>query len=220
MNYEIQVQQEVVIKVQKALDPMGVETRSRRRLRRRVYTSTGPNFLIHIDGYDKLKPYGICIHGAIDGFSRKMLWLKADYSNNNPKHVDRLYIDHVKKNRQEPRLIRADGGSENGLVRLLHVALRYDNWDQQSGDRNFITGRSNQPIERFWGNLRSLCIQFLRNLFRCMQNADILRGTDPVHIECVRFCLCLSFKRIWGSLYSYGTCIEFEVSDIQTPFIE
>ena len=27
----------------------------------------GPNFIWHMDGYDKLKPYGITIHGCIDG---------------------------------------------------------------------------------------------------------------------------------------------------------
>ena len=29
----------------------------------------------HIDGYDKLKPYGFCVHGAIDGFSRRIMWI-------------------------------------------------------------------------------------------------------------------------------------------------
>ena len=28
-----------------------------------------PNFLWHCDGYDKLKPFGIAIHGCIDGYS-------------------------------------------------------------------------------------------------------------------------------------------------------
>lgn len=51
----------------KIMDPEGVELRSRHRLQRRVYVSQGPNFVIHIDGYDKLKPYGFPIHGAIDG---------------------------------------------------------------------------------------------------------------------------------------------------------
>ena len=27
----------------------------------------GPDFCWHIDGYDKLKPYGFAIHGCIDG---------------------------------------------------------------------------------------------------------------------------------------------------------
>jgi hypothetical protein len=35
----------------------------------------GPNFAWHADGYDKLKPYGFPIHGCIDGFSRRLIWL-------------------------------------------------------------------------------------------------------------------------------------------------
>ena len=38
----------------------------------------------HIHGYDKLKPFGFPIHGAIDGFSRKILWLNICPSNNEP----------------------------------------------------------------------------------------------------------------------------------------
>ena len=30
-----------------------------------------------MDGFDKLKPYGFPIHGCIDGFSRKLLWLEV-----------------------------------------------------------------------------------------------------------------------------------------------
>ena len=33
----------------------------------------GPNYAWHIDGYDKLKPYGFALHGCIDGYSRKIL---------------------------------------------------------------------------------------------------------------------------------------------------
>lgn len=66
------------------LDPSGVEDRLRRRLRRRQYFAKGPNFVWHLDGYDKLKPYGIAIHGCIDGFSRKILWLEANRTNNDP----------------------------------------------------------------------------------------------------------------------------------------
>jgi len=28
----------------------------------------GPNYLWHVDGYDKLKPFGMAISGCIDGF--------------------------------------------------------------------------------------------------------------------------------------------------------
>ena len=40
-----------------------------KRLKRRRFVSPGPNYSWHVDGYDKLKPYGFPIHGAIDGWS-------------------------------------------------------------------------------------------------------------------------------------------------------
>jgi hypothetical protein len=51
----------------RSLDPDGVAARLRHRLIRRVYVSKGPNYLLHLDGYDKIKRYGFAIHGAIDG---------------------------------------------------------------------------------------------------------------------------------------------------------
>ena len=77
--------------VLKELDPEGVSQRARRRLKRRIYRNKvivslinpimivyhkclngifftqGPNYLWHCDGYDKLTPYGLTIHGCIDG---------------------------------------------------------------------------------------------------------------------------------------------------------
>ena len=68
---------ETVRLVMSVIDPVGVCYRSRHSFRRRVYSNLGPDFMWHLDGYDKLKPYGFPIHGAIDGFSRKVLWLSA-----------------------------------------------------------------------------------------------------------------------------------------------
>lgn len=55
------------------LDPAGNALRRSHRLHRRVYTNDGPNQIVHIDGYDKLKPFGLCIHGAIDGYNLVLL---------------------------------------------------------------------------------------------------------------------------------------------------
>ena len=55
------------------------------QIKKREYTSPGPNYCWHVDGYDKLKPYGFPIHGAIDGYSRRIMWLKVDRTNNNPE---------------------------------------------------------------------------------------------------------------------------------------
>ena len=66
------------------LDPEGVQLRGKRRLRRRKYYAPGPNYVWHIDGHDKLKPYGFSIHGCIDGFSRKIIWLEVGVTNKMP----------------------------------------------------------------------------------------------------------------------------------------
>lgn len=79
------VKRETVREVLKELDPQGVEIRRRRRLRRRLYCNNGPNYLWHLDSYDKLKPYGININGCIDGFSRYIIWLRAGLTSSDPK---------------------------------------------------------------------------------------------------------------------------------------
>lgn len=79
------VTQKVVRELLSLLDPEGVSLRQKRRLRRRQYQNKGPNYLWHVDSYDKLKPYGICINGCIDGFSRHIIWLRAGITASNPK---------------------------------------------------------------------------------------------------------------------------------------
>ena len=84
VEYGLSVPKETVRHAFRVLDPEGVDSRLRHKLRRRQYRGNGRNFLWHIDGYDKLKPYGFCVHGIIDGYSRQILWLEVAMSNNNP----------------------------------------------------------------------------------------------------------------------------------------
>ena len=77
-NQGIVIGKNNVCKLMQEIDARGVKRRIHRRLKRRQYVNPGPNFAWHIDGYDKLKPYGFAIHGAIDGFSRRILWLEVD----------------------------------------------------------------------------------------------------------------------------------------------
>ena len=81
--------------IMQTLDPDGVALRRQRKLRRRKYYAKGPNFVWHIDGWDKLKPYGIAVHGCVDGFSRHIVWLEAHTTNNNPKLVGGYFVKAV-----------------------------------------------------------------------------------------------------------------------------
>lgn len=56
------ISMETVRLILQILDPEGVSGRRRRRLRRRQYIYRGPIYMWHMDGYDKLEPYGIAIH--------------------------------------------------------------------------------------------------------------------------------------------------------------
>ncbi|CAG9812660.1 unnamed protein product [Phaedon cochleariae] len=88
------VTQYVIRDILKLLDPEGVEFRRKKRLRRRQYRSEGPNYLWHVDSYDKLKPHDICINVCIDGFSRHIIWLKAGFTTSDPKDdLDQISLE-------------------------------------------------------------------------------------------------------------------------------
>jgi hypothetical protein len=80
-----------------AIDPVGMEERKNRKLKRRVYFSAGPNENWSYDGHDKLKRYGLLMHGCIDVWSRYVIWLKVHVTNHDPRVIARYYLDAVKK---------------------------------------------------------------------------------------------------------------------------
>jgi hypothetical protein len=128
-----------VMDIMKAIDTNGVEMRKAHRLKRRFYCAKGPNNIWHLDGYDKLKPFGFCIHGAVDGFSRKIIWLEVSDTNNDPKLIAIYYLEF----------------------------FRNEATDHFAGSRRVIVGRStsNQRIERWWGTLLQQGIQWWINFF-------------------------------------------------------
>ena len=137
------------------LDPEGVELRRARRLVRRRYSVKGPNYLWHMDSYDKLKPFGIGVNGCIDGFSRYVVWLEAYRTNNDPAVIAGYYIRSVQNYNGCPMIIRADFGTENGHVEQMQTFLR-ENEEEEEEVRCFQYGHStaNQRIKSWWGILR------------------------------------------------------------------
>ena len=76
-----------VYDVLELLDSTGISIGKRKRLRKRQYVSKGPNYVWHIDFYNKLKPYSIVINGCIFGFSRNFTWLEANTTNSDPRVI-------------------------------------------------------------------------------------------------------------------------------------
>ena len=183
----IMIDRETVRKCLLELDPEGVSLRSKHRLQRRKYYSAGPNDIWHLDGNDKLKPYGFSLHGCIDGFSRKILWLHVSPSNKNPEEVAHLYLNTVKKADGVPRRIRADRGVENCIIAGIQ---RYFHRFTNNSESSFIFGKStaNQRIEAWWSFLRKRSLQRWMNYFKDMIDTAVFDTSNIVEFECIRFC--------------------------------
>ena len=171
------IRKEDVRMILSTLDPEGTELRRRRRLSRRAYFAKGPNFIWHVDSYDKLKPFGICINGAIDGFSRQMLWLNAYNTSSDPKVVGGYYLETAQELGGCPRIVRTDMGTENSSIRDMQRYFRRNDTDAHGGERSFIYGKStsNQRIESWWGFLRKQCVDFwLEHFHRLKDEGDFV----------------------------------------------
>ncbi|KAJ8024994.1 hypothetical protein HOLleu_35071 [Holothuria leucospilota] len=173
------VKRDVVMHVIRALDPEGVRLRRRRRLERRRYLSVGPNFAWHLDSYDKLKPYGVAINGCIDGFSRRVLWLRANSTNNDPRIIAGYFMETVESCGGCPLLISADRGTENSTVERLQIFLRRNGNDNYAEQASFRHGAShhNQRIECWWAFLRKHWTQFWMKLFLQLKHDGFFDGS-------------------------------------------
>jgi len=181
-NFNIKVQRDRIMRTLKAVDPQGTELRRSRRLHRRQYTSPGPDHCWHCDGYDKLKPYGLPIYGAIDGFSRKIIWLKVTKTNNDPSVVATFFVDALKTGKVIPNLLRTDCGTETGVMAAIQCYL-----NQDSKAHIFSRSVSNQRIENWWSHMRRGYAGWIINYFKDLVAENILLPGNFVHMECVWF---------------------------------
>lgn len=133
------------------VSPLYVQQRRSSTISRRVYNVPAPNCLWHIDGLHCLIRWKIVIHGGIDGFSRRIIYLHAS-SNNRADTVLNLFQGAVMECGW-PSRVRSDRGGENVDVARAMITVR------GAGRKSHITGSSvhNQRIERLW-----------RDTFRCV----------------------------------------------------
>lgn len=171
------------------LDPVNSLARLRRRLTRRRYFSKGPNFIWHVDSYDKLKPYGICINGCIDGYSRKIIWLRAAFTSSDPKVIGGYFVEAIEQVGGYPRLLRTDMGTENAVIRDMQLYLRRNDEDDRAGENSYITGKStaNQRIESWWGLMRREGVEYWIQLLGELKDEGIFTG-DFVDKALVQLC--------------------------------
>ena len=167
---------------------------------RSVYSVRGPNSLWHMDGNLKLKDYGFVLHGAIDGYSRRIIYLEAN-TDNRASTVLKAFVDGVNSIKAVPQRVRADKGKENRDVALWMLTIN------GVGRGSFITGRSvhNQRIERLWRDVNRWLTTFhlVFNYLRLNSHYDPDDDVDRfsmifVYLPILRRSLS-QFSRIWNN---------------------
>ena len=142
------------------VDHINVILRRRTVVRRRVYSVPFPNSVWHIDGHHKIVRWRFVIHGAVDGFSRTIVFLKFSNNNRASTVVD-LFRGSV-SSFGLPERVRTDHGGEN--VDIWRCMLATHNHDYSC----VLTGSSvhNERIEMLWRDVNRCVASHFANIFR------------------------------------------------------
>ena len=163
------------------VSPRLVELRTSTAVVRRRYNVASSNALWHIDGLHCLIRWRIVIHGGIDGYSRRVMYLHAS-DNNRAATVFKLFLAAARIHGW-PSRVRSDHGGEN--VEVARAMLLCRGTDRVS----HITGSSvhNQRIERLWRDTFTCVCHTYYNLFYELEDSGLLNPLSDKHLFCLQY---------------------------------
>ena len=171
------------------LDPAGVDARKKRQIRKRgCFIVKGPNRVWSIDGHDKLSRFGFRIYGAIDAYSRYIIWCFIGHSNRTAVSVNKQYLTAVRQLGVFPKLIRSDKGTETTLLCNSHLSLRRAEQPDLPLSKAYSYGTStkNQRIESWWNLLANAQTDTWRAIFVDLEETGFFDGGD-IDVICLQY---------------------------------
>lgn len=184
------------------VDPRGVlERRLARTWRRDDFVTSGPDWLWSLDGHDKLLRWGIQIYGAIDAYSRKIIWWYVGNSNKTQISVVRQYLRAIERYGRVPNYIRTDAGTECAMLADCHFAfyllhgLIVEGWP----DEKLLTARLNDcyiqasstrniRIERTWNTQGHTTTRVWIDYFNQLERPDLMLFNEGIPVDKVSIC--------------------------------
>lgn len=137
------------------------------------------------------------IHGAIDGYSRLVVFLVA--SNNNRSSTVLRHFNTAVTQYGVPSQVRCDYGGENNdvclFMRVFHTM----------GHKSVLRGQSthNQRIERFWRDLWSGVVNVYHGLFTFLESEGIIDPANELDIWALHYVYLPRINRDLGVFCRY-----------------
>ncbi|XP_077363971.1 uncharacterized protein LOC144007899 isoform X2 [Festucalex cinctus] len=187
------------------------------------YDIRHPNALWHLDSCDNLEPYGITIHGCIDGFTHHILWLEAEPVNGDPEVIANSFMKTVEQIRGCPQRLRADPRMENGNVKKMQILLRDNHTDRYGGERSFIDACSttDQQMQSWLLIPCERSVEKWTNVFVNLRQDGHFTGSD-LDKKLIQFCFLKLIKdnlsgliQNWNSLQT--SCKAVKDKLLQVP---
>ena len=149
------------------INKTGSQSKSQKRLHRRIHNVQGPNYPWHIDTNHNLVRWYFIITGVADVFSRLPVGLSCN-DNNKACTILQCFLKAV-EDYGLPSRLRSDKGKENVLLADYMLEKR------RTGRRSVIMGKSthNQRVERLWKDVFSGVLSYFYHLFYFMEDEGI-----------------------------------------------